>query len=55
MSEKHIWCKGDCKEENAIYFDDGNDYLYTDKEGNGYICTKHHWQCPNCNKITQVG
>ena len=55
MAEKHIWCKGDCKDENAIYYDDGNDHIYTDNDGQTYICIKHHWQCPNCNKIVQVG
>lgn len=52
--EKHIWCDGDCKDENAIYFDDGNEYIY-EYNGVEYICTKHHWQCPKCNKIVQVG
>jgi|19_taG_2_1085344.scaffolds.fasta_scaffold52449_2 hypothetical protein len=58
MAEADVWCEGDCKthpENNAIFLDDGNKHAYEDKEGNTYICSKHHWQCSACNKIVQVG
>ena len=56
--ENDIWCEGNCKthpEHSAIFLDDGNQYVYEDKEGQTYICNKHHWQCTGCNKIVQVG
>ena len=56
--ENDIWCEGNCKthpEHSAIFLDDGNQYVYEDKEGQTYICNKHHWQCAGCNKIVQVG
>ena len=53
--ESDIWCEGKCDTDDAIFLDDGNEHVYEDKEGIEYICSKHHWQCIECNKITQVG
>ena len=57
MAEIDIWCNGKCETcpENDIFLDDGNQYIYKDKKGQIYICSKHHWQCSACNKIVQVG
>lgn len=38
------WCR--CEEPGEVhYVPDGQDAR----------CTKHHWRCSKCNKITQVG
>ena len=55
MAEKDIWCEGNCKTDEAHYLDDGNGHIYKDKDGQTYVCNKHHWACDKCNKIVQVG
>lgn len=39
-----FWCK--CKEEHGVTFYD---------DGEGHLCTKHHYVCNNCHKVVQVG
>lgn len=41
---KEQWCKCD-EYHGATYVDDNV----------SSICSKHHWTCNQCNKITQVG
>ena len=55
MAEIDIWCEGKCKTDEAHYLEDGNRHLYKDKDGQEYICSKHHRACDKCNKIVQVG
>ena len=55
--EKDIWCDGNCNnpENDAHFYDDGNNRIYKDKQGQTYTCSKHHYTCVVCDKIVQVG
>ena len=55
--ETDIWCKGECSkaDEFGNFYDDGNKQIYKDRNGNKYICSKHHYTCADCNLIIQVG
>jgi hypothetical protein len=47
--EKH-WCKGKCETNgrSEVFHDDG-------RRTNQHCPRKHHYHCPKCKKLTQIG
>lgn len=44
----------DHQEEWCECTDDNGDWIFIDDDVHPTI-TKHHWRCPNCLKILQIG